>query len=47
MYIPDRAQLSIFNLNNVINVEDNLKMAYKERNKEIGFHLQNRQHAVV
>ena len=38
MYFPDRAQLSIFNFNNVINVEDNLK---------IGFHLQNRQHAVV
>lgn len=47
MYFPDRAQLSIFNFNSVINDEENLKIAYKERNKEIGYHLRNRQHAVV
>lgn len=47
MYFPDRTQLSIFNFNNVISDEENLEMAYKERNREIGYRLQNRQHAVV
>lgn len=47
MYFPDRTQLSIFNFNSAINDEENLKMAYKERNREIGFHLRNKQHAVV
>ena len=46
-YFPDRAQLSIFNFNNITNNEENLKMAYRERNKEIGYHLHNRQYAVI
>ena len=32
---------------NYLDDEENLKIAYKERNKEIGYHLRNRQHAVV
>lgn len=47
MYFPDRAQLTIFNFNNILDDEENLKLAYKERNREIGYHLQNKQHAVV
>ena len=47
MYFPDRAQLSIFNYDKVMNDEEKLKIAYRERNKEIGYHLHNMQHAVV
>lgn len=47
MYFPNRTQLSIFNYNNIMDDEENIKLAYKERNREIGYHLQNKQHAVV
>lgn len=39
-YFPDRAQYSIFDYNNSRSDDENLQLAYKERNKEIGYHLQ-------
>lgn len=38
-YFPDRAQLSLFDYNKVISEEENIKIAYRKRNKEIGYHL--------
>ena len=35
MYFPDRAQLSIFNFNSVINDEENLKIEVKKENNLI------------
>lgn len=46
-YFPDRAQLSIFNYDKVISVEENIKLAYRERNKEIGYHLQHSERVIV
>ena len=46
-YFPDRAQLSIFNYDKVISAEENIKLAYRERNKEIGYHLQHRERVIV
>lgn len=46
-YFPDRAQLSIFNFNNIVDDEENIKLAYRKRNKEIGYHLQHKKYAVV
>lgn len=46
-YFPNRAQLSIFNYNKVISVEENIKLAYRERNKEIGYYLQHKEVAIV
>lgn len=46
-YFPNRAQLSIFNYDKVINVEENIKLAYRERNKEIGYHLESKERVVV
>lgn len=46
-YFPDRAQLSIFNYDKVISDEENIKLAYRERNKEIGYHLQHKERAIV
>lgn len=46
-YFPDRAQLSIFNYDKVMNDEENIKLAYRERNREIGYHLQHRERAIV
>lgn len=47
MYFPDRSQLSIFNYNNILDDEELIKLAYKERNREIGYHLQNKHRVVV
>lgn len=38
-YFPDRAQYSLFDYYNVESDDENIKLAYKERNKEIGYHL--------
>ena len=38
----NRAQLSIFNYDKVINAEENIELAYRERNKEIGYHLESK-----
>ena len=47
-YFPNRAQLSLFNYNDEITSdEDNVKLAYRERNKEIGYHLKQRERIVV
>lgn len=46
-YFPDRAQLSIFNYDKVISAEENIKLAYRERNKEIGYHLQHSERVIV
>lgn len=46
-YFPNRAQLSIFNYDKVISAEENIKLAYRKRNKEIGYHLQHKEGAVV
>ena len=44
-YLPDEKKIE--NIQNILDDEENLKLAYKERNREIGYHLQNKQHAVV
>lgn len=46
-YFPNRAQLSLFNYNDVTNDEESIKLAYKERNKEIGYHLRQKEITVV
>lgn len=38
-YFPDRAQYSLFDYSDVENDDENVELAYKERNKEIGYHL--------
>lgn len=39
MYFPDRAQMSIFASDNDMTGEEMLKIAYKKRNAQIGYHL--------
>lgn len=46
-YFPDRAQLSLFNYNQVISDEEKIELAYKERNKEIGYYLKSSEKAIV
>lgn len=46
-YFPNRTQLSIFNYDKVINDEENIKLAYREQNKEIGYHLQHKERVIV
>jgi hypothetical protein len=46
-YFPNRAQLSIFDYNDPISDEENIKLAYRERNKEIGYHLKQKERAIV
>lgn len=38
-YFPDRAQLSIFDYRHLVSDEKYIKLAYRERNREIGYHL--------
>lgn len=40
MYFPDRAQMSIFASDNDMTGEEMLKIAYKKRNAQIGYHLE-------
>lgn len=40
MYFPDRAQVSIFSSDNDMTDEEMLKLAYKKRNAQIGYHLE-------
>lgn len=47
MYYPNRAQLSLFNFKDALDDKELLKLAYKKRNKEIGYHLQSEELAVV
>lgn len=46
-YFPDRAQLTLFDYNDPVSDEDNIKLAYRERNKEIGYHLKQKERAIV
>ena len=46
MYFPDRTSLSFFNFCNIAN-EEILKLAYRKRNKKIGYHLQNWHHSAI
>ena len=47
MYFPDRTHLSFFNFCNIANEEEILKLAYRKRNKKIGYHLQNWHHSAI
>lgn len=47
IYFPERAQLSIFSCNNILDDGDYLKLAYKKHNREIGYHIQNERDVVV
>ncbi len=40
MYFPNRAQVSIFASDNDMTDEEMLKIAYKKRNAQIGYHLE-------
>lgn len=40
MYFPDREQMSIFASDNDMTGEEMLKIAYKKRNAQIGYHLE-------
>lgn len=46
-YFPDRAQLSLFQSDKDMNAEENIKAAYRERNKEIGYRIQNKERLIV
>ena len=46
-YFPDRAQLSLFDYNASVSDEENIKLAYQERNKEIGYYLKQEERAIV
>ena len=46
-HYPDRAQLSILNYDKIISVEETIKLAYRKQNKEIGYHLQQKERVIV
>ncbi len=47
MYFGDRKQLSIFNYNNVISDEEYIIQAYRKRNEEIGYRINQKQFVAI
>lgn len=42
-YFPDREQLSLFNYQNVVSDEEYIVQAYRKRNKDIGYYINQKQ----